>query len=271
MNERLNGKVALVTGGAKGIGRTISRCLAAEGAKVMMMGRDKVAGKEAEAEITAAGGTARFVVADVGDEAAVSHAVAETVREFGSLTTLVNNAVAIDLGSLDGAITKISLEGWNRLLRVNLTGTFLACKYAIPEMLRAGGGSIISISSLAGSLGLHTITAYATAKGGMNAMMRSIATDYGKQKIRANAVVLGMIPHDALTFCGEEPFLGPNLDAHVLPYLGLPEDAGYACVYLASDESRFVTASEMRVDGGGGRLPSTSMARGYSESTAPGT
>jgi meso-butanediol dehydrogenase / (S,S)-butanediol dehydrogenase / diacetyl reductase len=268
MPDRLDGQVALVTGGAKGIGRTISGCLADEGAQVMMVGRDEAAGHEAVDQILSRGGTARFLRSDVSREEDVRRAVDGTIDAFGALTVLINNAAAIDQGALDGAVTDIELDAWNRLLNVNLTSSFLFSKYSIPHMKKVGKGSIISLSSLAGVVGLQGITAYATAKGGIGAMMRSIATDYGKDNIRANTIVLGMVAHGVISFIAEEPFLGPNLAAHNTPYLGRPEDAGYACVYLASDESRFVTGSEMRVDGGASRYPAATVAGAW-ERTGP--
>ena len=241
---RLDGKVALVTGATKGIGRTIATVFAREGARVVLAGRTVTAGDALEAEITAAGGAAAFVPTDIGKEADVVRAVRTAVERFGSLTTLVNNAAATHLSGLrdrgDAGVAELANEVLDEALATNFWGLIWCCKHAIAEMSAAGGGSIINISS-----GVAT-------KGAMNALTRSMAVGYASRRIRVNAISSGLIESgEAIEPLLADPAMRDWLERSIpLPYFGVPEDIAWGCVYLASDESRYVTGTVLPIDGG---------------------
>jgi NAD(P)-dependent dehydrogenase (short-subunit alcohol dehydrogenase family) len=254
---RLADEVALITGSTKGIGRAIAVMFAREGAKVVVTGRSTEQGAAVEKEIHAAGGKAIFVRTDMGREDDVTNAVRSAVDAFGKLTVLVNNAaptaeVAGWTTKVDGVLTEISNETWEYILRVGLTGVFWACKHAIPEMARAGRGSIINISSAASVEGSWGVTGYTAVKSAMNGLTRSIAVECAGENIRANTVLLGAIEsNDIISGILADPVAGPVLRSMHLTRIGVPEDVAYACVFLASGtEAGYITGSLFCVDGG---------------------
>ncbi|MGH7895804.1 MAG: SDR family NAD(P)-dependent oxidoreductase [Candidatus Binatia bacterium] len=253
---RLRGKVALVTGATKGIGRGIATVLAREGAKVVIAGRTVAAGEQVERDVRAEGGTAVFVPTDIGDEDAVVRAVRTAVDRFGSLTTLVNNAAATHLVGLPGrgdtGLADLPNAVLAETMQTNLWGLVWCCKHAIPEMAKAGGGSIINISSGVATKGAALMDAYTATKGAMNALTRSLAVEYAKQRIRVNAISTGFIESgEAIAQLLDDPERRRWLEQMVpLPYFGQPEDIAWGCVYLAADESRYVTGSVLPIDGG---------------------
>src|SRR5438105_4108510 len=192
---RLAGEVAIVTGSTSGLGRTVARLFAQEGARVVVTGRDRERGERMAAAIADEGGEAIFTAVDLADEAACDSLVATAVERFGSLTVLVNNAVA-GTGTRDGPVTLVTTEEWEATLRVNLTAVAWLCRAAIPEMVDAGHGSIVNVSSRAAERGTPGLAAYAASKGGMNALTRSIAVDYARNNVRCNTVSPGYILHD---------------------------------------------------------------------------
>jgi len=253
---RLDGKVALITGATKGIGRGVARVFAREGAKVLLAGRTAALGEEVEKEIAAEGGSAVFVPTDIGNEQDVVRAVRTAVERFGALTTLVNNAAATHLvgvpGRGDGPLADIDNPVMAESIQTNLWGLFWCCKHAIPELTRAGGGSIINISSGVATKGAMMMDAYTATKGAMNALTRSLAVEYAKQKIRVNAISTGFVESgqgtDELT---NDPERRRWLEQIIpLPYFGVPDDIAWGCVYLAADESRYVTGTVLPIDGG---------------------
>ena len=254
MSGRLAGKVALITGGARGIGRTISDMFAAEGAAVVMVGRDAETGAAAEAEIRKAGSRATFIQADVTDRDQVARAVEAAVAEYGSLTTLVNNA-ATGGGMVEGAVDICDPEAWDVLISGDLGGVYNVCHFAVPELVKAGGGSVISIGSTVALNGQQQLPARIAAKLGVVGLMRSIAADYGKHLVRANTLTLGLVPHDDYLLMTKGELGAALLSANLLPFFGEPRDAGYAAIYLASDEARYVTGAELVVSGGVSRVP----------------
>jgi NAD(P)-dependent dehydrogenase (short-subunit alcohol dehydrogenase family) len=241
---RLDGKVALISGSTRGIGRTMAERFAAEGAKVVVSGRSVEKGEKVAAQIRDAGGDAMFVALDVSDEDSVKGAIAATVDRYGALTTLVNNAAATDLvNTRIKPLTEFDTDEWEAILRTTLTGNvFWACKYGIPHLVDAGGGSIVNISSGAAMFGSAGTSAYSAAKGGMNAVTRTIAVEYADRGIRCNVIVVGRVkshPKDR----------GPNVPG-ALTRIGEPSDIAYAAMWLAADESEFVTGSTITADGG---------------------
>jgi NAD(P)-dependent dehydrogenase (short-subunit alcohol dehydrogenase family) len=252
--NRLAGKVAVVTGSTKGIGRTIATVFAAEGARVIVSGRDEAAGAAVVSGIAASGGQAIFVRADVGRERDVRELIARADTTWGRLDVLVNNAAPSDFIAEGGeeSVVNLPTESWDFMLRVTATGPFLGCKYAVPLMQRGGGGSIVNIGSMSSKVGLNRLAAYSAAKGALNALTRQVAVEYGKDGIRCNVIIIGFIPSgtNASQKVMEDPVSGPIVRSLSLTRLGRPEDVAYACVWLSSDEADFITGIELPVDGG---------------------
>jgi 3-oxoacyl-[acyl-carrier protein] reductase len=253
---RLTGKIALVTGATKGIGVGIATRLAREGAKVVLAGRTTAAGEVVAAAIRRDGGDAWFVTTDIGREDDCRRAVATAVERFGGLTTLVNNAAATHLtgmpGRGDGMIGELDNAVLAETMQTNVWGLFWCCKHAIPEMLRAGGGSIVNVSSGVATKGAAMMDAYTASKGAMNALTRSMAVEYAKQRIRVNAISTGLIDNGTGTEdLLNDPVRRQWLESIIpLPYFGVPDDVAWGCVYLASEEARYVTGTVLPIDGG---------------------
>lgn len=251
---RLDGKVVLVTGGTRGIGAGIVERCAAEGAGVAFTGRSEERGAELEAAVAATGGRVRYVRADNGVESDIAAAVATTVETFGSLTTLVNNAISDDAGSgRDTHVDELDEDAFDHIMLIALKGTLWASKHAIPEMRRAGGGSIVNISASSSVLAIPGRPAYQASKGAINALTRQMAVDYGKDDIRVNTIVVGFVftGTPVMTAILAEPRLRAAFEANVcVPRLGEPADIAAGVVYLASDEAKYVTGTQLTIDGG---------------------
>jgi NAD(P)-dependent dehydrogenase (short-subunit alcohol dehydrogenase family) len=249
---RLDGKVAIVTGGAGGIGRTTVHTLAAEGASVVVADLQQSDADEVAKSVGQAGGRAAGFAVDVSDESAVEALVAFAVATFGGLDVLHNNAAAIGAGTagVDHDIADVAVEVWDRTMAVNLKGVWLGCKHAIPRMLERGGGSIINTSSGSALAGDLTNPAYAISKGGVNTLTLYVATQYGKRGIRCNAISPGLILSHGVERFGGQKYVDMLEEHHLTPRVGQPQDIANAVVYLASDESSFVTGQILGVDGG---------------------
>jgi NAD(P)-dependent dehydrogenase (short-subunit alcohol dehydrogenase family) len=245
---RLAGKVALISGGARGMGAVEARLFAQEGARVAIGDVLEDEGRKLEAEINASGGEALFVRLDVTREADWRRAVEATVGRFGKLDILVNNAGI----SAHGRIEDTSLEAWNRVMEVNSTGVFLGTRAAIPAMRRAGGGSIINISSQLGLVGTdHSSPQYQASKGAVRLLTKATAMQYAKEGIRANSVHPGPIVTPMTEAARADPERYQMMLSRVpLGCYGESEDVAYGVMYLASDEARWVTGSELVIDGG---------------------
>jgi NAD(P)-dependent dehydrogenase (short-subunit alcohol dehydrogenase family) len=250
--DRLNGKVAIVTGGGGGIGGATARALAREGASVLVVDVNEEAATSVAQGIRGADGAAASFRADVSEEPEVEAAIAEVVKRFGRLDVLHNNAALTDSDflSADTAVTELSLEVWERTLAVNLRSQMLMCKHAVPIMAEQGGGSIINMSSGASLKGDRTRTAYGVSKAGVNALTLYVATSHGKKGIRANTILPGLVITDAVRAHLKEEMLASLSKATLTPAVGQPDDIADVVVFLASDESRYITGQMLAVDGG---------------------
>ena len=243
--DRMRNKIALITGGGGGIGRSVAELFAAEGAKVCVAEIRRDLGEETARAVRAAGGEAIFVETDVTEPESVERAVRDTVDAFGSLNVLYNNAGGANQN--DSTVTDVTLDHFWKTLKLDLFGTFLCCRIAIPELKKAGGGSIINTTSMTALMGRPNRTAYTAAKGGILAMTRSMAVEYADDRIRVNAIA----PTRTLT----ERVMQKNRDnperaaygSSLLLGPAEPIDVAYAAVYLASDETRVMSGQTIVV------------------------
>ena len=245
---RLDGKVALISGGARGQGATEAQLFAREGARVVLGDILDGAGRDVEAAIRGGGGEATYVHLDVTGEDHWRAAVDTAVQRYGQLNVLVNNAGIL----LRKTIEEMTVEEWDRIMAINLKGVFLGTKHAIPAMRRAGGGSIINISSTAGLVGSPGETsAYTATKGGVRLFTKATAIQHAKDKIRCNSVHPGPVTTEMIRDTLENPALwAQRLRRLPMGRAATPEDVAYGVLYLASDESSYVTGSELVIDGG---------------------
>ncbi|MCM3001392.1 SDR family oxidoreductase [Paenibacillus cellulositrophicus] len=246
---RVEGKVALVTGGASGIGLSSARLLAKEGAKVVIADFNAEGAQQAAAEINAQGGEACGLFLDAGDESSIREAVEFTVKHFGTITVLFNNVGLTNLQK-DLDVVNMDLMEWDRLMNVNLKSVLLGSRFAIPHMIEAGGGSIINTASMAGFTGDSIRSAYGASKAAVVNLTRYIATQYGASGIRCNAVAPGLILTPAAKNNMPPQVLDIFAKYNKLPYHGEPDDIGYTVLFLASDESKFITGQTIQVEGG---------------------
>lgn len=248
MKGRVSGKVALVTGAALGIGRACALRLAEEGAVVAVT---DVLDKEGEAlveEICAKGGRAIYWYLDVREESEVERVLARVKLELGNVTVLVNNA---GISGTQKPTHEMTSEEWDALMAVNVKGVFFMTKHTLPQMFDAGKGSIINLSSIYGLVGAPDLPAYHASKGAVRLMSKTDALLYAPRGIRVNSVHPGFILTPLVENLAKDPGAVAALDAlHPLGHIGEPDDIAWGVVYLASDESKFATGSELVIDGG---------------------
>ena len=251
--RRLEGKIAIITGAALGIGAATARRMSQEGASVALLDVHQTEGEALTSELTREGGKARFWICDVSKEAEVQRVFAEVERHFGRIDVLVNNAGVAGVSKPTHEITEAE---WDFVQAINVKGVFFGVKYAVPAMKRAGAGSIINLSSIYGLVSAPDLPPYHASKGAVRLMSKTDALLYAADKIRVNSVHPGFIWTPLVeTFLGDG---GGVVDdgkralaaLHPLGHLGEADDIAWGCVYLASDEAKFVTGSELVIDGG---------------------
>lgn len=249
---RLEGKVAFITGAGAGIGRASAKLFAEEGASVVIAEKNAEAGALVAKEIEAAGGRALAIATDVTDEASVERAVAAAIERFGAIHVLFNCAG----GSIpqDGPVADVDLAVWDHTIGLDLKGTLLCCRHVIPKIIEAGGGSVVNSGSVVALMG-HPIHVYAAAKGGVLSLTRSLASTYGRQKVRVNAICPGLVLSDRIkSRMGNglmEQAASSGLSLEALPFaLGEPIDIARVALFLASDESRMIHGAIIPAEGG---------------------
>lgn len=244
---KLDGKVALVTGGTRGIGKGIALSLAAAGAKVIVTGRDQANAEGVVAELTAAGGAGGSIVTDLFDDEAVAALVPSVIAKFGQFDILVNNA-GIDA---DALALGYQLDNWRRVLRFNLEVPFRLCQDAAAHFIEHGGGAIINIASVLGQVGLTEACSYVAAKHGLVGLTKVLAIEWGKQGVRVNAIAPGLIQTDMTKYVWGSA-AGEGYVAGRIPVgrIGQPRDIGGAVVFLASDAADFIHGETIAIDGG---------------------
>jgi len=250
---RLQGKVCIITGAGSGLGKGIALVFAREGSKVVIAEIQEEPGQATAQQIKAEGGEALFLRTDITRASEVEKMVEGTLKAYGRIDVLVNNA---GINPSRTPVHETSEEAWDQTLAVNLKGAFLCSKYVLPAMIKQGGGSIIHVASVVGGMGCSDRAAYSASKGGMIALARNMAVDYAHYGIRVNSLSPGFVETDLTRIYfnkmreTEPQKLERIIGHHPMGRLGRPEDEAYAALFLASDESPWVTGLDMAVDGG---------------------
>ncbi|HTP39173.1 MAG TPA: SDR family NAD(P)-dependent oxidoreductase [Steroidobacteraceae bacterium] len=247
---QLEGKVAIITGAAAGIGFATARVMAERGASVVLTGT-RVANVEAAAEsLRGKGYRALALPLDLADPKSITTLIDTVVQRFGRLDILHNNASDLSVTRRDQNVETMDTEVWDRVFLVNVRGTMLCCKHALPHMVRQQGGSIINTASALGLQGADVQAAYAASKAAVMQLSRSIATSHGKHGIRCNAIVPGLIATEGAQQNLPPPLWKIQESENLVPYVGKADDIAYTVAFLASDEARYITGQSILVDGG---------------------
>jgi len=247
---KLSGKVAIITGATDGIGKATALKFAAEGAKVIMIGRSEAKGRSAETEVRKLG-DAFYVQADVSDSSHVKRFVEETIKKYGRIDVLVNNAGIVHAGT----ILTTSEEKWDEIIDINLKGVFLCCKYIVPHMQKNGGGVIVNVGSINSMMAMENEAAYDASKGGVLMLTKAIAVDFAKSNIRVNCILPGAVESTMLNAslnAASDPAQAREwtIQRHPVHRFGKPEEIADVALFLAADAPPFLTGAVIPVDGG---------------------
>lgn len=245
--KKFDGKVALVTGGASGIGEACVLAFARDGAKVVVVDLNSELGEKTVAMVKNAGGDAIFLQVDVSDPRAVEQMVADAVKAFGSLDIAVNNA---GIGGELKPTGEYSINGWQRVIDINLNGVFYCMRYEIPQMVKQGGGAIVNMASILGVVGFATASAYVAAKHGVLGLTKAAALEYATKGIRINSIGPAFIKTPMVTDSMDEQTLEQIAGLHAVGRLGEPEEVASLTTFLCSDDASFMTGGYYLVDGG---------------------
>ncbi len=246
----MTGKVGIVTGAGSGIGRASALALSRRGASVVVADVNGETAAETVGLIESEGGSAVSSVADIAVESDIAAMVELAVETYGSLHLLHNNAADVVIIQRDGDVVGMETDVWDRTMEVNLRGPMLGCKHAIPHMIEAGGGAIVTTSSTSGQFGDLSRVAYGVSKAGIDSLVRYVATLYGKQNIRCNAVAPGVVKTPALVANVPEDQIAMFRRNHLTPDMGEPTDIAEVVAFLLSDAAAYVTGQVVNVDGG---------------------
>ncbi|MFG6147800.1 SDR family NAD(P)-dependent oxidoreductase [Halobacillus sp. B23F22_1] len=250
---RLKDKVAIITGAGSGQGKEAAKLFAAQGARVIIAEWKEEHGKNVEQEIGEEGNNATFIQTDISNEENVKKLVEQVVHEEQRIDILFNNA-GVGFSSRSkyqmASVLETPLEDWNQILSINLNGTYLMCKHILPIMIEQQSGSIVNNSSLNGILGVTGADAYTASKGGVVALSRVMAVDYGKHNIRVNCICPGAIDTPMIREVLDDPKIAKNYEAGPLGRVGKPEEVAQAALFLVSEEASYITGLVMPVDGG---------------------
>jgi NAD(P)-dependent dehydrogenase (short-subunit alcohol dehydrogenase family) len=249
---RLTRKTAIVTGSASGIGRATVEAMAAEGARVVVADINEAGAAQVAEGIVAKGGDAVALAVDIGSEESIISLVAQAAESLGRIDILHNNAAAVGMEHLQRDLDVVTMDAavWDHTMHVNLRGTMLMCKHVVPHMIEAGGGAIIITGAGSGITGYPIRAAYGASKAGLFALTQYVATSYGRKGIRCNCISPGLIMTDTARHHLGEEGLRMLLKPSITPYPGEPDDIANAAIFLASDESKYITAQMLQVDGG---------------------